>query len=58
MIDLGCGIGGDLMALAEAGITCAGVDLDLLRVEVARANLAALGLRRRGRGSPTRRRST
>jgi SAM-dependent methyltransferase len=44
VIDLGCGIGGDLMALAEAGITCAGVDVDPLRVEVARANLAALGL--------------
>ena len=44
LIDLGCGIGGDLVAAAEAGITCAGVDLDPLRVAVARANLAALGL--------------
>lgn len=44
LIDLGCGIGGDLMAAARAGITCAGVDLDPVRVEVARANLAALGL--------------
>ncbi|NPC97508.1 methyltransferase domain-containing protein [Nocardioides sp. zg-DK7169] len=44
LIDLGCGIGGDLLASARAGITAAGVDLDLLRVEVARANLAALGL--------------
>lgn len=44
VIDLGCGIGGDLAAIAEAGITVAGVDLDPLRVEVARANLAALGL--------------
>ncbi len=43
-IDLGCGIGGDLLALAAAGLTVAGVDLDPLRVEVARANLAALGL--------------
>jgi SAM-dependent methyltransferase len=43
-IDLGCGIGGDLLALAAAGITVAGVDLDPLRVEVARANLDALGL--------------
>ena len=43
-IDLGCGIGGDLVAIASAGITAAGVDLDPLRVEVARANLAALGL--------------
>ncbi len=44
VIDLGCGIGGDLLAVAEAGITAAGVDLDPLRVEVARANLTALGL--------------
>lgn len=43
-IDLGCSIGGDLVAVASAGITAAGVDLDPLRVEVARANLAALGL--------------
>jgi SAM-dependent methyltransferase len=44
LIDLGCGIGGDLMAAARAGLTCAGVDLDPVRVEVARANLAALDL--------------
>ena len=42
--DLGCGIGGDLVALARAGITTAGVDLDPVRVAVARANLDALGL--------------
>jgi SAM-dependent methyltransferase len=44
VIDLGCGIGGDLLAFARAGITAAGVDLDPLRVAVARANLDALGL--------------
>ncbi|HTW13682.1 MAG TPA: class I SAM-dependent methyltransferase [Nocardioides sp.] len=44
LVDLGCGIGGDLMAAARVGITCAGVDLDPVRVEVARANLDALGL--------------
>ena len=44
LVDLGCGIGGDLVAFARAGVTCAGVDLDPLRVEVARANLEALGL--------------
>ena len=44
LVDLGCGIGGDLVAFAQAGLTCAGVDLDELRVEVARANLEALGL--------------
>lgn len=44
VIDLGCGIGGDLVAFARAGLTSAGVDLDPLRVEVARANLDTLGL--------------
>ncbi|MFT4084745.1 MAG: SAM-dependent methyltransferase [Nocardioides sp.] len=44
LIDLGCGIGGDLIAAAEAGITAAGVDLDPERVAVAGANLATLGL--------------
>jgi predicted RNA methylase len=44
VVDLGCGIGGDLVAFATAGITAAGVDLDPVRVEVARANLAALGV--------------
>jgi SAM-dependent methyltransferase len=44
VIDLGCGIGGDLIAFARAGLTAAGVDLDPVRVAVARANLAALDL--------------
>jgi hypothetical protein len=44
LIDLGCGIGGDLVAASRAGLTTAGVDLDPLRVAVAEANLAALGL--------------
>ena len=44
VLDLGCGIGGDLIAFARAGITAAGVDLDPVRVAVATANLAALGL--------------
>ena len=44
LVDLGCGIGGDLVASARAGIVCAGVDLDPLRVAVAQANLAALEL--------------
>jgi SAM-dependent methyltransferase len=44
VIDLGCGIGGDLVSFARAGLTTAGVDLDPVRVEVARANLAALDL--------------
>ncbi len=44
VVDLGCGIGGDLVAFARAGLTAAGVDLDPVRVAVASANLAALGL--------------
>lgn len=44
VLDLGCGIGGDLVAFARAGLTAAGVDRDELRVAVASANLDALGL--------------
>jgi SAM-dependent methyltransferase len=44
VVDLTCGIGGDLVAFAHAGLTTAGIDLDPVRVEMARANLAALGL--------------
>ncbi|MGN6781418.1 MAG: class I SAM-dependent methyltransferase [Marmoricola sp.] len=44
LIDLGCGIGGDLIASARAGLTVAGVDLDPVRAQVAAANLGALGL--------------
>jgi hypothetical protein len=44
VIDLGCSIGGDLVATSRAGLTAAGVDVDPIRVAMARANLAALGL--------------
>jgi SAM-dependent methyltransferase len=44
LVDLGCGIGGDLIAFSRAGILTAGIDLDPLRVAVAQANLDALGL--------------
>lgn len=44
VIDLGCGIGGDLLAFAREGLTAAGIDLDPVRVAVAGANLRALGL--------------
>ena len=35
VLDLGCGIGGDLVAFARAGLTVAGVDLDPVRVAMA-----------------------
>ncbi|WP_109508014.1 THUMP-like domain-containing protein [Nocardioides speluncae] len=44
VVDLGCGIGGDLIAFSRHGLITAGVDLDPLRVEMAKANLEALGL--------------
>ncbi|QYJ02575.1 hypothetical protein KUV85_09505 [Nocardioides panacisoli] len=44
LVDLGCGIGGDLLAAARAGVVVAGVDQDPVRVAVAEANLAALEL--------------
>lgn len=43
-VDLGCGIGGDLVALARAGIAVRGVELDPVRAAIATANLHALGL--------------
>jgi SAM-dependent methyltransferase len=44
VIDLGCGIGGDLPAFARAGLRATGVDRDPLTCAVAEANLQALGL--------------
>src|SRR5215213_29641 len=44
VLDAGCGIGGDLVALARTGAVVAGVDRDPLRVAVAEANLRALQL--------------
>ena len=44
VIDLGCGIGGDLLAFARAGLVAAGVEQDPVRAAMAEANLAALGL--------------
>ena len=44
VVDLCCGIGGDLLALAAAGLPVRGVDRDPLTAEVARANAVALGL--------------
>ncbi|MET8985266.1 methyltransferase domain-containing protein [Nonomuraea wenchangensis] len=44
VIDVCCGVGGDLLALARAGCTVTAVDIDPLTVAVARANAEALGL--------------
>jgi SAM-dependent methyltransferase len=43
LYDLGCSIGGDTLALARIAPTV-GVDLDAVRLSMARANLQALGL--------------
>ncbi|MBK7217046.1 MAG: methyltransferase domain-containing protein [Candidatus Promineofilum sp.] len=47
MADLGCGIGGDALALAATGAAVAGVDLDLVRLMMAAANADAYGLAER-----------
>ncbi|MEV5706750.1 SAM-dependent methyltransferase [Actinoallomurus sp. NPDC052274] len=44
VLDLGCGIGGDLLARARTGVGGVGVELDPLTAAVARANLRAFGL--------------
>ncbi|GAA4621478.1 class I SAM-dependent methyltransferase [Actinoallomurus vinaceus] len=44
VLDLGCGIGGDLLARAHAGVGGIGVELDPLTAAVARANLRAFAL--------------
>ncbi|MCP9953074.1 THUMP-like domain-containing protein [Actinomadura madurae] len=44
VLDLGCGIGADLVSRARAGLAGEGVELDPLTAEVAQANVTALGL--------------
>jgi hypothetical protein len=44
IIDACCGIGTDALTFAQAGHSVFGLDLDPLRVEIARYNAAALGL--------------
>ncbi len=46
LVDLGCSIGSDTIALAEQAFTV-GIDLDPLRLAMAQANLAARGLQDR-----------
>jgi SAM-dependent methyltransferase len=50
--DLCCGIGGDALALAEAGATVDAVDTDELRLAMCAANAAALGFAARVRCVP------
>jgi SAM-dependent methyltransferase len=47
IIDACCGIGADALALAQAGGDVLGLDIDPVRVEIARYNAAALGLTER-----------
>jgi len=42
--DLGCGIGGDMLAMARAGLRVFAVEMDPLRARLAQANALALGL--------------
>lgn len=44
VVDLGCGIGGDLISAARAGLRVTGVERDPVTAVAAQANLAALGL--------------
>jgi SAM-dependent methyltransferase len=44
VLDVGCGIGSDSMAFARAGADVTGVDIDPLRIDMARHNAAALNL--------------
>jgi len=44
LVDLGCGIGGDLISAARAGLHVTGVERDPATAAAARANLDALGL--------------
>lgn len=44
VLELGCGIGADLIARAREGLAGEGVELDPLTAEVAEANITALGL--------------
>nr|MBA3875009.1 class I SAM-dependent methyltransferase [Anaerolineae bacterium] len=47
VVDACCGIGADSLALASIGAEVIGLDLDAVRIEIARHNAAALGLNAR-----------
>ncbi|MGQ9887455.1 MAG: class I SAM-dependent methyltransferase [Aggregatilineales bacterium] len=47
VVDAGCGVGADTLALAQAGGRALGLDIDPLRVLLARHNAAALGVEAR-----------
>ncbi len=47
LLDICCGIGSDSLAYSAAGRDVTGIDLDPLRIEMARLNAAALGLHAR-----------
>lgn len=51
--DLGCGIGADAMAFAEAGLAVVGVEADAATAEVARHNLSVVGMRASGEQAST-----
>lgn len=44
VLDVGCGIGSDSIAFARAGARVRGIDLDPMRIAMARLNAQALGL--------------
>jgi hypothetical protein len=44
LIDACCGIGADSISLAASGMQVTGIDLDAVRIEMARFNAAALGV--------------
>jgi SAM-dependent methyltransferase len=47
LVDAGCGIGADSLAFAKAGADVIGLDIDHVRVEIARYNARVLGLKAR-----------